>query len=129
MLGLGNVVADVAGTAPRHFQSGTLQCPSRSPYTIATGTTGGAFFSEIYGATNNATYASVAAAAMAYLARVVLPTGEVPYILDGINCTTEQTALCSAVGGPWPYDTISYVTEGVAAVAVHMKSPDAGRSQ
>jgi hypothetical protein len=99
-------------------------CPSTHPYTIATATTGGAFFAELYKITGNYTYATVAARAMDYDASVVLrhSTGEVPYILDGANCTTAfpGTRDCKSVGGPWPFDTVSYVAEGVAAVALHL---------
>jgi hypothetical protein len=99
-------------------------CPSTHPYTIATATTGGAFFAELYKITGNRTYATVAARAMDYDASVVLreSTGEVPYILDGANCTTAfpRTPDCKSVGGPWPFDTVSYVAEGVAAVALHL---------
>ena len=105
----------------------SLDCPSRSPYTVATGTTGGAFFAELYGATRNASHAEVAVRAMAYEASVALPAGEVPYLLDGANCTSTNcsSGRWPSVGGPWPFDTCSYVTEGVAAVALHVPSAQA----
>ena len=78
-----------------------LNCPSVHPYTIATGTAGAAFFSELYAITKNESYARVAAAAVAYEASVVLSTGEVPYILDGVNCSTSALEGCRSVGGPW----------------------------
>ena len=99
-----------------------LNCPSVHPYTIATGTTGAAFFSELYAITKNASYAAVAAAAISYEASVVLGNGEVPYILDGANCSTVSSDGCHAVGGPWPFDTISYVTEGVAGASLLLPS-------
>jgi hypothetical protein len=50
---------------------------------------------------------------------VTLPSGEVPYILDGANCSSAHcSGITPSVGGPWPYDTMSYATEGVAAVAL-----------
>ena len=103
----------------------SLNCPSVHPYTIATGTTGGAFFAQLYAITGNVTYANVAYNAMQYDASVVLrdSTGEVPYILDGTNCTTLDSTTnqeCQSVGGPWPFDTISYVVEGLAAASLHL---------
>lgn len=54
---------------------------------IATGTTGGAFFAEMANVTESAAERSAlladAEAAMAWTAGLVLPTGEIPYILDG----------------------------------------------
>ena len=110
---------DCAKVAPA---SSKLNCPSNSPYTIATGTTGGAFFSELYGVTRDERHAKVATAAVGYEASVALSSGEMPYILDGANCTSESCPASLAVGGPWPYDTISYVVEGVAGVALHLAS-------
>lgn len=82
---------------------------STLPYVIATGTTGGAFFAELANLTANATERSAllseAEAAMRWTASVVLPSGEIPYILDGKTNTKE-----------WPLDTIAYVTEGVVGV-------------
>jgi hypothetical protein len=105
-----------------------LHCPSLSPYTISTGTSGAAFFSELYAITRNATYAAVAEKAVAYLSSVALASGEVPYILDGANCTTAECPAKLAVGGPWPFDTISYVTEGVAAYALTQANGSDARS-
>jgi hypothetical protein len=60
---------------------------STLPYVIATGTTGGAFFVELANVTKSTAEASAlraeAAAAMAWVAGVVMPSGEIPYILDG----------------------------------------------
>eukprot|EP00040_Diaphanoeca_grandis_P041405 m.262910 g.262910 ORF g.262910 m.262910 type:complete len:434 (-) comp47655_c0_seq1:30-1331(-) len=106
-----------------------LSCPSRSPYTIATGTTGGAFFAELYAITKNETYASIANNAMDYEVSVMLASGEVPYILDGANCTSKSTEKeCSGVG-VWPFDTLAYVTEGLAAVALHLANSSAAKQQ
>jgi hypothetical protein len=58
--------------------------PSVDPYTIATGTTGAAFFSELFTITGKAEYAAVVNGSIEYLARVLLPSGEIPYILDGL---------------------------------------------
>lgn len=107
-----------------------LACPSVSPYVIATGTTGAAFFAELFGITGNETYASVARNSVAYAASLVLRDGEIPYVLDGANCSiagcfdVSTGANISGEGvtprGGWPYDTISYVTEGVVALALNM---------
>ena len=99
-----------------------LDCPSTSAYTIATGTTGGAFFSELYGVSRDERHARVAAAAVDYEASTILPSGEIPYLLDGANCTTASCPPSLEVGGPWPYDTLTYATEGVAGVALHLPS-------
>jgi hypothetical protein len=97
-----------------------LKCPSRSPYTIATSTTGAAFFSQMYGITKNITYKTISENSMRYLSSVVLDQGEVPYILDGLNCSTINAGGCKGVGGPWVYDTISYVSEGVASMYINI---------
>eukprot|EP00035_Acanthoeca_spectabilis_P032390 m.18560 g.18560 ORF g.18560 m.18560 type:complete len:465 (+) comp5331_c0_seq2:97-1491(+) len=98
-------------------------CPSRSPYTIATGTTGGAFFGELFGITQSERHGQVATNSIDYLKSVTLDSGEIPYILDGANCSTaECSGILPSVGGPWPYDTMSYATEGIAAVA--LRFPD-----
>ena len=52
-----------------------------------------------------------------YLSSLVLNQGEVPYILDGVNCSTVEKDGCKPVGGPWVFDTISYITS-VASVSV-----------
>ena len=89
---------------------------STLPYVIATGTTGGAFFAELANLTANTTERSAllseAEAAMHWTAGVVLPSGEIPYILDGKTDTKT-----------WPLDTIAYVTEGVVGVDTY--HPDA----
>jgi hypothetical protein len=73
--------------------------PSTMPYTIATGTTGGAFFSELHTITQNETYRSVAQGAVRYLSSVVMrPSGEIPYILDGRNSSTVTWPVCC-----WPH--------------------------
>ena len=76
---------------------------------IATSTTGGAFFAELANLTKSADERSAllseAEAAMQWTAGVVLPTGEIPYILDGKTDTKT-----------WPLDTIAYATEGVVGV-------------
>jgi hypothetical protein len=104
--------------------SSNLNCPSVSPYTIATGTTGGAFFSELYALTRNETHAKVATGALRYEASVTMASGEIPYLLDGANCSTASCPASLQVSGPWPFDTISYVVEGVAGVALHMPSQE-----
>ena len=103
-----------------------LDCPSRSPYVIATGTTGAAFFAELYGLTGNATYREVAVRALGYAASLVLPSGEIPYVLDGANCTRAECRSVATgavltprpLGPGWPFDTISYVAEGVVSLSL-----------
>jgi hypothetical protein len=90
--------------------------PSTDPYTIATGTTGAAFFSELYAITGQSQYIALVNGSIDYLARVVLPSGEIPYILDGHNSTTVNPDRSVGV---WPLDTIAYCTEGIAAAALH----------
>ena len=108
----------------RYKGPSNLNCPSRSPYTIATGTTGAAFFSQIYNITRNETFRQISENAINYLSSLVLNQGEVPYILDGVNCSTVEKDGCKPVGGPWVFDTISYVTEGVASVSVNGAETD-----
>ncbi|HOF38450.1 MAG TPA: hypothetical protein PLD73_00125 [Candidatus Hydrogenedentes bacterium] len=76
---------------------------SVEPYTIATATTGGAFFSELYGITKNPQYRGVAAGAVAWLLTTRKDDGEIPYTLAGNNLDT------------WPLDTMSYCTEAFVA--------------
>lgn len=90
--------------------------PSTDPYTIATGTTGAAFFSELYAITEKSEYMAIVNGSIDYLARVVLPSGEIPYILDGHN---SSTANPDRSVGVWPLDTIAYCTEGIAAAGLH----------
>lgn len=89
---------------------------STLPYVIATGTTGGAFFAELANLTADAAARSAllsdAEAAMQWTAGVVMPSGEIPYILDGKTDTKT-----------WPLDTIAYVTEGIVGLDAY--SPDA----
>ena len=96
--------------------------PSVTPYTIATGTTGGAFFSELFAITGNPLYRDVVEGSIAYLARVVLASGEIPYILDGEN---SSTAAPVASIGLWPFDTIAYDTEGILAAGLHFPERNA----
>ncbi len=76
---------------------------SVEPYTIATATTGGAFFSELYGITQNPQYRDVAAGAVAWLLTTRKDDGEIPYTLAGNDLDT------------WPLDTMSYCTEAFVA--------------
>lgn len=50
------------------------------------------------------------------MARVVLDSGEIPYILDGHNSSTADPDKSV---GLWPLDTIAYCTEGIAASGLH----------
>ena len=90
--------------------------PSTLPYTIATGTTGAAFFSELYSITRKSHYTAIVNGSIDYLARVTLPSGEIPYILDGHNSTSVNPDRSVGV---WPLDTIAYCTEGIAAAGLH----------
>ena len=40
--------------------------------------------------------------------------------MHGVNCSTVSTDGCKSVGGPWTFDTLSYVTEGVASLSVNV---------
>lgn len=131
-----NRTSDNCANVPGHpSDPSDLNCPSRSPYVIATGTTGAAFFAELYGITRNETYAAVATKALAFARTLVMSTGEIPYVLDGANCSTlgcrsVATGKSIPLGGPgyvgtWPYDTISYVTEGVLSVALNIPAQKA----
>jgi hypothetical protein len=94
---------------------------STKPYVIATATTGGAFFAELSNVAavagtvpvnSSASLAADATAAMKWIASVVLPSGEIPYILDGLPPDTKK----------WPLDTIAYVTEGVVGLSLFVPS-------
>lgn len=92
------------------------QRPSVSPYIIATGTTGGAFFAELYAITGKPQYKAIVSGSVDYMARMVLSTGEIPYILDGHNSSTADPDKSV---GLWPLDTIAYCTEGITASGLH----------
>lgn len=82
---------------------------SVKPYTIATATTGGAFFSALYALTEKPEYKDIAAGAVAWLLKIRKPDGEIPYILDG------QTSA------DWPLDTLSYCAEAFIAADTYLK--------
>ena len=82
---------------------------STEPYTISTGTTGGAFFSELYAITGDRRHRDVAAGATRWLLKIRKPDGEIPYTLAGRTLTQ------------WPLDTLSYCTEAFMAADVHLK--------
>lgn len=97
--------------ASRHVRACVRSHPhhaytARHTDTIATGTTGAAFFAELNRLSPSAQWASVAEGAVRWLAAHVLPSGVIPYILDGTTFPIAQ----------WPLDTMSYVAEGVLAV-------------
>jgi hypothetical protein len=74
---------------------------STAPYTISTGTTGGAFFSQIYQITGKPEYKEIAANAVKWLLTLRKPNGEFPYIIDNIPETKFD----------WPLDTAAYCAE------------------
>lgn len=76
---------------------------SVEPYTIATATTGGAFFSELYAITKNPQYRELAAGAVTWLLKTRKDDGEIPYTLAGQTLDS------------WPLDTMSYCTEAFIA--------------
>lgn len=76
---------------------------STQPYTIATATTGGAFFSELYSLTKDPTYRRIAAGAVRWLLARRKPDGEIPYTLDG------------KANAAWPLDTMTYCAEAFVA--------------
>ncbi len=76
---------------------------SVEPYTIATATTGGAFFSELYAITKNPQYRELAAGAVTWLLQTRKDDGEIPYTLAGQTLDS------------WPLDTMSYCTEAFIA--------------
>ena len=79
---------------------------SLQPYTIATATTGAAYFAEMYSIRNLADDLGTAWNAMSWIATTIYAAnGTIPYILDG---TTYPSM--------WVLDTISYVTEGLIAL-------------
>ena len=84
---------------------------SLKPYTIATATTGGAFFSELFAITSKQQYKDVALGATKWLLKIRAEDGEIPYILDGVGPD----------GWDWPLDTITYCTEAFVAADVHLK--------
>jgi hypothetical protein len=85
---------------------------SLKPYTIASATTGGAFFSELFGITGKSEHRDVAAGATRWLLKIRKDDGEIPYILDGRRMDT------------WPLDTLSYCTEAFVAADTYLKDAD-----
>eukprot|EP00041_Stephanoeca_diplocostata_P021372 m.496841 g.496841 ORF g.496841 m.496841 type:complete len:209 (-) comp21809_c0_seq54:1053-1679(-) len=80
---------------------------SLSPYTIATATTGAAFFSE-YTAGVVSGEPDVCGGSINWILNTInRSTGVIPYILDNTSSTAQ-----------WPWDTASYVTEGLVAAVV-----------
>jgi hypothetical protein len=85
---------------------------SLKPYTIATATTGVAFFSELYAITRDVRYHQVAADATRWLTRIRQGDGELPYLLDGGQLKD------------WPLDTLSYCVEAFVAADMHLNDAD-----
>ena len=88
------------------FYAGHL---STKPYTIATATTGGAFFSALYALTEKPEYKTIATDAVTWLLKSRKPDGEIPYTLDG------------QPSDDWPLDTLTYCTEAFLAADVYLK--------
>ncbi|MDD8016140.1 MAG: prenyltransferase/squalene oxidase repeat-containing protein, partial [Acidobacteriota bacterium] len=82
---------------------------SVKPYTISTATTGGGFFSALYGLTGKPEYKDIAAGAVAWLLKIQKPDGEIPYTLDG------------QIETDWPLDTLTYCTEAFVAADACLK--------
>jgi len=82
---------------------------SLKPYPIASATTGGAFFSELFAITGNPEYKNVASGAVKWLLKIRKDSGEIPYILDGESYDN------------WPLDTLAYCTEAFVAVDTYLK--------
>jgi hypothetical protein len=104
-------VADIP--LPLLFNKGTL---NDAPYTIATATTGAAFFAEMYGLTGNTTYREVAVGATNWLMKYRAPTGANVYRFDNPNPYP-----------PPPYsgsdiltETTTYPTEGFISCDRHI---------
>ncbi|MBN2310609.1 MAG: hypothetical protein JXR94_16675 [Candidatus Hydrogenedentes bacterium] len=76
---------------------------STEPYTIATATTGTAFFSELFAITGDPEYKGIATRAVKWLLRSRNDDGEIPYTLAGQTLDS------------WPLDTMSYCTEAFIA--------------
>lgn len=74
---------------------------SRLPYTIATGTTGGGFFSALYNLSGNKLYKNIATNAVSWIFKTVKESGEIPYIID------------NNYKNNWPYNTMTYCSEGI----------------
>ena len=90
------------------YYRGHLSLP---PYTIATATTGGAFFSELFAITSKQQYKDVAAGATRWLVGIRKKDGEIRYILDGLPEDKWD----------WPLDTITYCTEAFVAADTHLR--------
>lgn len=84
---------------------------STKPYTIATGTTGGAFFASLHRITDDRSHLRVASGAVNWLLKSRKPSGEIPYTLDGRTVTS------------WPLDTMTYCSE--AFLALHAATQNA----
>ena len=82
---------------------------SVEPYTIATATTGGAFFSELYAVTSNPEYGQLVLGAVKWLLKTRKDDGEIPYTLAGKTLDS------------WPLDTLSYCAEAFIASDLLLK--------
>jgi len=83
---------------------------SKEPYIIATATTGGAFFSELYDLTGDKRYKQVAEDAVRWILKQRKDDGEIPYILAGKDPAKWD----------WPLDTITYCTEAFIAADTYL---------
>ena len=87
---------------------------SLEPYTIATATTGGAFFSELFAITSKQEYKEVAQGATKWLLKIRDKNGEIPYLIDGFPAKRWNL----------PLRTITYCTEAFVAADVHLKDSE-----
>jgi len=85
---------------------------SPEPYTISTATTGGAFFSELFGITGRPEYRAVALGATRWLLKIRKDDGELPYTLAG------------RLHSEWPLDTLSYCTEAFVAADMYVNDAE-----
>ncbi len=85
---------------------------STEPYTIASATTGTAFFSTLYGIEPKPLYKEVAGGAARWLLTLRKPDGEIIYTLAGKTLDS------------WPLDTLSYCVEGFVAADRHLDDPE-----
>jgi hypothetical protein len=103
------------------MDEGTLY-PFRDAYTIASALTGGAAFSWMYEQTGEERYRDIAWEAITWILKTLRKDGVFPYVLAGHGADFERQHDAShfeTLWNKWPYDTSSYVGEGLMAFATH----------